>query len=217
MQTLTPRGKKTNGREEASQGEGGPLEDRSMDSALPGVSGRDPELVDRFEQARKTKGDGYRPRTKHLRPDGRAKYTNRLFLETSPYLLQHAPNPVDWYPWGDAAGVKKKKKRAPPGVGQHGALPLPLVPCHGGGVVRGRGDRPVPERTVRRRQGGPGGATGRGRHLHESRPGLDRARGLAVERLADAGPAALPRRGLFSPPGRPLGAGERGAQHHPWG
>jgi uncharacterized protein YyaL (SSP411 family) len=29
--------------------------------------------------------------------------TNRLAAETSPYLLQHADNPVDWYPWGDEA------------------------------------------------------------------------------------------------------------------
>ena len=29
--------------------------------------------------------------------------TNRLIHETSPYLLQHAHNPVDWYPWGDEA------------------------------------------------------------------------------------------------------------------
>ncbi len=28
---------------------------------------------------------------------------NRLIDETSPYLLQHAHNPVDWYPWGDEA------------------------------------------------------------------------------------------------------------------
>ena len=28
---------------------------------------------------------------------------NRLAAETSPYLLQHADNPVDWYPWGDEA------------------------------------------------------------------------------------------------------------------
>ena len=27
-------------------------------------------------------------------------YTNRLIHEKSPYLLQHAHNPVDWYPWG---------------------------------------------------------------------------------------------------------------------
>lgn len=28
---------------------------------------------------------------------------NRLIHESSPYLLQHAHNPVDWYPWGDEA------------------------------------------------------------------------------------------------------------------
>ena len=28
---------------------------------------------------------------------------NRLTLETSPYLQQHAGNPVDWYPWGEEA------------------------------------------------------------------------------------------------------------------
>lgn len=32
-----------------------------------------------------------------------SKHTNRLIDETSPYLLQHAHNPVDWYPWGDEA------------------------------------------------------------------------------------------------------------------
>ena len=30
-------------------------------------------------------------------------YTNHLAGETSPYLLQHAANPVDWYPWGPEA------------------------------------------------------------------------------------------------------------------
>ena len=34
------------------------------------------------------------------------QYTNRLIDETSPYLLQHAHNPVDWYPWGDEAFAK---------------------------------------------------------------------------------------------------------------
>lgn len=33
----------------------------------------------------------------------KAKYTNRLIKEKSPYLLQHAHNPVDWYPWGEEA------------------------------------------------------------------------------------------------------------------
>jgi uncharacterized protein YyaL (SSP411 family) len=35
--------------------------------------------------------------------DGSAPPTNRLIGEKSPYLLQHAHNPVDWYPWGDEA------------------------------------------------------------------------------------------------------------------
>jgi uncharacterized protein YyaL (SSP411 family) len=35
--------------------------------------------------------------------DARPRHTNRLAAETSPYLLQHAHNPVDWYPWGPEA------------------------------------------------------------------------------------------------------------------
>jgi uncharacterized protein YyaL (SSP411 family) len=38
------------------------------------------------------------------------KHTNRLAQETSPYLLQHAHNPVDWYPWGEEALTKAKKE-----------------------------------------------------------------------------------------------------------
>src|SRR5689334_13253441 len=38
------------------------------------------------------------------------KHTNRLARETSPYLLQHAHNPVDWYPWGQEAFAKAKKE-----------------------------------------------------------------------------------------------------------
>ena len=37
-------------------------------------------------------------------------YTNALIHETSPYLLQHAHNPVDWYPWGDEALNRAKKE-----------------------------------------------------------------------------------------------------------
>ena len=36
--------------------------------------------------------------------------TNRLANETSPYLLQHAHNPVDWYPWSDEAFAKAKNE-----------------------------------------------------------------------------------------------------------
>ncbi len=40
-------------------------------------------------------------------------FTNRLTSETSPYLLQHAHNPVDWFPWGEEALKKAKKENKP--------------------------------------------------------------------------------------------------------
>ena len=43
-------------------------------------------------------------------PDGSWKWTNRLIHETSPYLLLHAHNPVEWYPWGDEAIALAKKQ-----------------------------------------------------------------------------------------------------------
>lgn len=42
-----------------------------------------------------------------------AKHTNRLINETSPYLLQHAHNPVNWYAWGDEALEKAKAEDKP--------------------------------------------------------------------------------------------------------
>ena len=38
---------------------------------------------------------------------------NRLIKESSPYLLQHASNPVDWYPWGDEAFARAKAEERP--------------------------------------------------------------------------------------------------------
>src|SRR3954462_4907982 len=38
---------------------------------------------------------------------------NRLSGETSPYLLQHADNPVDWYPWGDEALERARRENRP--------------------------------------------------------------------------------------------------------
>src|SRR5216684_1700471 len=40
-------------------------------------------------------------------------YTNRLIHAKSPYLLLHAHNPVDWYPWGDEAFEKARKENKP--------------------------------------------------------------------------------------------------------
>jgi uncharacterized protein len=42
--------------------------------------------------------------------DPKPRKANRLAREASPYLLQHAHNPVDWFPWGDEAFAKAKKE-----------------------------------------------------------------------------------------------------------
>ena len=47
--------------------------------------------------------------TKH----GEHKHTNRLINETSPYLLQHAHNPVDWYAWGEEAFAEARRLEKP--------------------------------------------------------------------------------------------------------
>jgi len=42
-----------------------------------------------------------------------SRHENRLAHETSPYLLQHKSNPVDWWPWGPAALIEAKRSRKP--------------------------------------------------------------------------------------------------------
>ena len=44
--------------------------------------------------------------------DKTQRYTNRLIHESSPYLIQHAHNPVDWYPWGkDALAIAQAEDK----------------------------------------------------------------------------------------------------------
>ena len=45
--------------------------------------------------------------------NNKGEYSNQLVSETSPYLLQHARNPVDWYPWGTAALDKARHENKP--------------------------------------------------------------------------------------------------------
>src|SRR5882724_565526 len=66
----------------------------------PGAQAFSHELAARLQEAI---GRRKEFRTHHLREDGTPRWTNRLALESSPYLLQHAHNPVDWRPWGDDA------------------------------------------------------------------------------------------------------------------
>ncbi len=51
------------------------------------------------------------PMTAHA--ESAAKHANRLAGETSPYLLQHAHNPVDWYPWGEDALERARAEDKP--------------------------------------------------------------------------------------------------------
>ena len=81
--------------------------------SLPGAPLFDPKLVSALDAAWRSRDPGYKPRTRHLLPDGSPQYTNRLFLESSPYLLQHAHNPVNWFPWGDEAFETAKRLGRP--------------------------------------------------------------------------------------------------------
>src|SRR6266571_4982704 len=53
------------------------------------------------------------------KPDGAAQvpgalhHTNHLATESSPYLLQHAHNPVEWYPWRDESLQKARSENKP--------------------------------------------------------------------------------------------------------
>ena len=84
-----------------------------MGKLLPGTKAMDSSLLNQFEEIRQKRGSSYRPRTRHLDSSGRALFTNRLFLEKSPYLLQHAHNPVNWYSWGREAFEEAKKRDWP--------------------------------------------------------------------------------------------------------
>ena len=44
---------------------------------------------------------------------GEGRKANRLLEAASPYLRQHAYNPIDWYAWGDEAFAKAKKENKP--------------------------------------------------------------------------------------------------------
>jgi len=82
---------------------------------LPGAPPPPPELTKRLRAAlavRQSAGQTYVPRTRH-RVGNAPRYTNRLIFETSPYLLQHAHNPVDWHAWGDEAFAEARRRGVP--------------------------------------------------------------------------------------------------------
>ena len=85
----------------------------TVPAALPGAPSFGDALRDRLARALAAAGTAYEPRSEHLDADGAPQYTNRLILETSPYLRQHAHNPVDWYPWGDEAFATARRLGRP--------------------------------------------------------------------------------------------------------
>jgi len=72
-----------------------------------------PELSQRLRAAVAAKAGSYEQRTRHNDQQGQPLYVNRLILEDSPYLLQHAHNPVDWYPWGSEAFAQAESADKP--------------------------------------------------------------------------------------------------------
>lgn len=72
-----------------------------------------PELAEQLQAAFIDKGKNYHPRTANLLENGQPAYINQLILQDSPYLIQHAHNPVHWHPWGKAAFAKAKRENKP--------------------------------------------------------------------------------------------------------
>jgi len=84
----------------------------SVSADPPGVS-YSVELRQQLAAGLQSQGNGYQPRTRHLDADGQPLYTNRLILQESPYLLQHAHNPVNWHAWGPEAFAQAKRENKP--------------------------------------------------------------------------------------------------------
>src|SRR5579862_272014 len=77
---------------------------------LPGAPAFDADLQQRLRQAA---GHAAPPRTTRVNGDGSPQYINRLIFASSPYLQQHAYNPVNWYPWGDEAFAAARRENKP--------------------------------------------------------------------------------------------------------
>jgi len=84
----------------------------AANTEFPGAR-TEPAVARQLVNALRDKGTSYRPRTEHLNADGSPQYTNRLLLEDSPYLIQHAHNPVNWFPWGAEAFARARQEDKP--------------------------------------------------------------------------------------------------------
>ncbi|KAH0501063.1 Spermatogenesis-associated protein 20 [Microtus ochrogaster] len=91
---------------------GSPCVGLSLASRCRGSSSRDKDRSATVSNSVPMPAGGKASRTS-CPPPTPQKTPNRLIHEKSPYLLQHAYNPVDWYPWGQEAFDKAKKENKP--------------------------------------------------------------------------------------------------------
>ena len=139
---------------------------------------------------------------------------NRLAAATSPYLLQHADNPVDWWEWGDEAFAEARRRDVPV------LISVGYAACHWCHVMAHESfeDEQIAESlnaALRGGQGRPRGTAGRRRGLHGGHPGPDRPRWLADDCLRHPGgravllrhllPAEAPARHAVVPPAARVG------------
>jgi hypothetical protein len=85
----------------------------AVEPSVPGVISPSSELDEVLGRCLAVHGPDYEPRTVHLTTQGYPEFINRLVCESSPYLLQHAHNPVNWYPWGDDAFAQAQARGVP--------------------------------------------------------------------------------------------------------
>lgn len=69
--------------------------------------------AEELRKIRAQKSALYPLRTRLVDNRGEPRYVNHLIREDSPYLLQHAHNPVDWYPWGNEAFARAQAENRP--------------------------------------------------------------------------------------------------------
>ena len=80
---------------------------------LPGICQYSDSFSQRLTDEFTSKKGVYEVRTEFLFDDGNPRFINRLIFENSPYLLQHAHNPVNWYAWGGEAFETAKRENKP--------------------------------------------------------------------------------------------------------
>ncbi len=85
----------------------------TMKDSLPYLNSYSTEVQQEMKSRIVTLGNNYKPRTEHLNKDGSAVFVNQLIFEESPYLLQHAHNPVNWMAWSPQAFALAKKQNKP--------------------------------------------------------------------------------------------------------